>query len=115
MSRKTFSLAAIASAALVSATLSAPAEARGPKPFFLEHTSSFFLQENVRPGEEREPTAAEIIAFSRNKKQLVYTDGFTRRLGIVDGKRDQPRLRRGRADAAVAESVGEPAGEVGDP
>jgi len=84
MTRQEFSLVAIASAALVALTFGAPVEATGPKPSFLEHTSSFFLQENVRPGEETDPTAAEIIAFTKNKKQLIYTDGFTRRLGIID-------------------------------
>jgi hypothetical protein len=84
MTQQAFPLVVLTAAVLVASTLDAPAEARGPDPSFLEHTSSFFLQENVRPGEEAKPTAAEIIAFTGDKRQLIYTDGFSRRLGIID-------------------------------
>jgi hypothetical protein len=82
--RRALSWTALASMALATAVAGGSAKATGPGSSYLEHTSSFFLQQNVRPGEEAEPTAAEIIAFSGSKKQLVYTDGFSRRLGIVD-------------------------------
>ncbi len=71
--------------------LSAPGGARpfdsggvGSQPRFLDHTGTFFVQENLRAGEDARATSAEIVAFGQHGRTVLYTDGLATRLGFVD-------------------------------
>jgi hypothetical protein len=75
-----------------------PAERRpGSPPRSLDHVGTFFLQENLRPGEAEQATSAEIIAFTKDRRTLLYTDALTARLGFVDTS----DVRRPRPDGSI--------------
>lgn len=58
----------------------------------LAHAGSFFVDDNLRPGEPLStPTSAEIVDVTDDGRTLVYTDSYTGRLGVVDVRRlDEP-------------------------
>lgn len=82
----------LAGGLLVGVGVNAPSEARpgprdrdgGASARSWDHAGSFFLQRNLRPGETDQATSAEIIAFTEDRDELLYTDAFTARLGFVD-------------------------------
>lgn len=80
-------VSAVASSVLLTApTVAAPGgdRHRDSAPQVLNHVGSFFLTDNQAPAEAALPTSAEIIAFTRDRKTLVYTDAFGSRLGFAD-------------------------------
>lgn len=81
-------LAAIGISALVLATAIGPSSAIAAPPdegATLGHVGSFFVDDNLGPGEPiSTPTSAEIVDITDDGRTLVYTDGFTGRLGFVD-------------------------------
>lgn len=85
--RRRGAVAAAGLLAILAGVAPAPAgagDAPGPRPAFLEHVGTAFLQENLRDGEAGLPTSAEIIDFSPNLRTMVYTDPYTGRLGFLD-------------------------------
>ena len=83
----TTALAASGLALAVPAPAAAGRDGNGPsvrQAGQLEHTGSFFLQQNLREGEPKQPTSAEIVAFGPRGRSLLYTDGLAGRLGFVD-------------------------------
>jgi hypothetical protein len=70
--------------------LALPADAAGRPPqngpdSTFAHTGSFFVTDNLAPGEPLSTlTSAEIADTTADGDTLVYTDAFTRRLGFVD-------------------------------
>ena len=70
--------------------LALPADAAGRPPgkgpdSTFGHTGSFFVPENLLPGDPADTaTSAEIADTSADGNTLVYTDALTGRLGIVD-------------------------------
>ena len=88
-------LAALLTVAVGAAAVPAAADGsdRGGRQSSFQHVGSFFLTDNLRPGEPvLTPTSAEITDISDDGRTLVYTDGYTGRLGIVDVRRpDRPR------------------------
>ncbi len=85
---------ALAVAAVGVVALCVPAQAgRGSEPPELRHAASFPVTANLAPGEDpATPTSAEIIDVTDDGRTAVYTDAFTRRLGLLDVSRpERPR------------------------
>lgn len=72
-------------AVLGSSLGAASVTAQPPVDTTLAHVGSFFVADNLAPGEPRQtPTSAEIVDLTSDGGLLVYTDGLANRLGFVD-------------------------------
>ncbi len=82
--------AGAAGLALVAAGVAAFPSSSGAQgnstPMHLEHVGTAFLQLNQSDQEieDKEPSSAEIVDFTANGKELVYTDSLAGRLGFLD-------------------------------
>jgi hypothetical protein len=84
-SRRRGRLALGSAALLVLASIVTPAGAGAAPPSRLEHVGTFFVADNLAPGEANgTPTSAEIVDLTGDGRTLVYTDALTGRLGFVD-------------------------------
>jgi hypothetical protein len=70
---------------LVASEVASPLGAGATSQARLDFVGSFFVDDNLKPGEDlNTPTSAEIVDLTPDGRTLVYTDAFTSRLGFVD-------------------------------
>ena len=103
-------IVAIVVAAIAGTAAADDDDDRGRSPSSFVHAGSFFVDDNLRPGEPvSTPTSAEIVDVSDDGRTLVYTDGYTGRLGFVDVRRtDDPQASGALGPAGGSDQRGGP-------